>query len=410
MGDSRAEAIVAELGNPPFPVDPYPLYHELRGLAPVHFSETGMCYVTTYEGCSTVFRSSAFGQGEGAKRVRLDPRFDGSATLQSLGRMLTFIDPPDHTRLRKLVSRAFTPMVIDRLRIYIRDLVGSLLDPLEEAGTGDLVADFADHIPVTVICELLGVPHEDHARCYEWSEAISLTVEYVVPDQALKAADDATSAYEAYFRELIAERRSAPGDDLLSGLIAANDNTDRLTEDELVSMAVLLLGAGFETTRNLIGSGLLAMLRNPAELAQLRDDPSLIRGAVEEFLRYEPPVQTAVARFALRDVEVDGVLVPEGTIVGAVIAAANRDPARFTDPDRVDIDRSDNHPLTFAPGIHYCLGASVARLEGEIAIDTAIRRFPGLALIDDHPPMRNTCALGQNPRGPLSLRVGTGGQ
>jgi len=264
--------------------------------------------------------------------VRLDPRFEGSATLQSLGRMLTFIDPPDHTRLRKLVSRAFTPMVIDRLRIYIRDLVGSLLDPLEETGTGDLVSDFADHIPVTVICELLGVPHEDHARCYEWSEAISLTVEYVVPDEALNAADEATSAYEAYFRGLIAERRSALGDDLLSGLIAANDNTDRLTEDELVSMAVLLLGAGFETTRNLIGSGLLAMLRNPAELAQLRDDPSLIRGAVEEFLRYEPPVQTAVARFALRDVEVDGVLVPEGTIVGAVIAAANRDPARFLRP------------------------------------------------------------------------------
>jgi cytochrome P450 len=324
--------------------------------------------------------------------------------------MLTFIDPPDHTRLRKLVSRAFTPMVIDRLRIYIRDLVDSLLDPLEETGTADLVSDFADHIPVTVICELLGVPHEDHARCYEWSEAISLTVEYEVPDRALAAADRATIAYEAYFRDLIAERRTAPGDDLLSGLIAAKDNTDRLSEDELVSMAVLLLGAGFETTRNLIGSGLLALLRNPGETAQLRDDPTVIRGAVEEFLRYESPVQTAVSRFALRDTDVDGVVVPEGTIVGAVIGAANRDPVRFSDPDRVDIDRPDNHPLTFAPGIHYCLGASVARLEGEIAIDTAIRRFPGLSLTDDHPPMRNTCALGQNPRGPLRLPVSTGGR
>jgi cytochrome P450 len=408
MGLSRAEAIISELGHPPFPVDPYPLYHELRSLAPVFMSDSGMCYVTTYDGCSTVFRSSGFGQGEGAKRVRLDPRFEGSATLQSLGRMLTFIDPPDHTRLRKLVSRAFTPMVIDRLRYYIRDLVDSLLDPLQEAGGGDLVADYADHIPVTVICELLGVPHEDHARCYEWSEAISLTVEYVVPDEALKAADDATLAYEAYFRDLIAERRTEPGDDLLSGLIAANDETDRLSEEELVSMAVLLLGAGFETTRNLIGSGLLALLRNPDQLAQLRDDPQLIRGAVEEFLRYESPVQTAVSRFALRDVEVDGFVVPEGTIVGAVIAAANRDPARFADPDRVDIDRQDNHPLTFAPGIHYCLGASVARLEGEIAIDTAIRRFPDLALADDMPAMRNTCALGQNPRGPLKLPVSTG--
>ncbi len=407
MGLSRAEAIISELGHPPFPVDPYPLYHELRSLAPVFISDAGMCYVTTYEGCSTVFRSSGFGQGEGAKRVRLDPRFETSATLQSLGRMLTFIDPPDHTRLRKLVSRAFTPMVIDRLRYYIRDLVDSLLDPLQEAGGGDLVADYADHIPVTVICELLGVPHEDHALCYEWSEAISLTVEYVVPDEALKAADEATLAYEAYFRDLIAERRTQPGDDLLSGLIAANDQTDRLTEDELVSMAVLLLGAGFETTRNLIGSGLLALLHNPDQMAQLRDDPLLIRGAVEEFLRYESPVQTAVSRFALRDVEVDGFMVPEGTIVGAVIAAANRDPARFADPDRVDIDRVDNHPLTFAPGIHYCLGASVARLEGEIAIETAIRRFPGLALADDEPPMRNTCALGQNPRGPLKLPVST---
>ena len=409
MGHSRAEAIITALANPPFPVDPYPLYHELRSLAPVYFSESGMCYVTSYEGCSTVFRSAAFGQGEGARRVRLDPRFETSATLQSLGRMLTFIDPPDHTRLRKLVSRAFTPMVIDRLRVYIRDLVDSLLDPLQETGTGDLVSDFADHIPVTVICELLGVPHEDHGRCYEWSEAISLTVEYEVPDEALAAADRATIAYEAYFRDLIAERRTAPGDDLLSGLIAAKDNTDRLSEDELVSMAVLLLGAGFETTRNLIGSGLLALLRHPGETAQLRDDPTVIRGAVEEFLRYESPVQTAVSRFALRDTDVDGVVVPEGTIVGAVIGAANRDPVRFSDPDRVDIDRPDNHPLTFAPGIHYCLGASVARLEGEIAIDTAIRRFPGLALTDDHPPMRNTCALGQNPRGPLRLPVSTGG-
>lgn len=408
MGLSRAEAIISELGHPPFPVDPYPLYHELRSLAPVFMSDSGMCYVTTYVGCSTVFRSSAFGQGEGAKRVRLDPRFESSATLQSLGRMLTFIDPPDHTRLRKLVSRAFTPMVIDRLRYYIRELVDSLLDPLQEAGGGDLVADYADHIPVTVICELLGVPHDDHARCYEWSEAISLTVEYVVPNEALKAADDATLAYEAYFRDLIAERRTEPGDDLLSGLIAANDETDRLSEEELVSMAVLLLGAGFETTRNLIGSGLLALLRNPGQLARLRDDGQLIRGAVEEFLRYESPVQTAVSRFALQDVEVDGFVVPEGTIVGAVIAAANRDPARFVDPDRVDIDRQDNHPLTFAPGIHYCLGASVARLEGEIAIDTAIRRFPDLALADDMPPMRNTCALGQNPRGPLTLPVSTG--
>jgi cytochrome P450 len=325
--------------------------------------------------------------------------------------MVTFVDPPDHTRLRRLVSRAFTPRAVERLRPYIQGVADDLLEPIEAQGSGDLVVDYADHIPVTVVCELLGVPHEDHDRCYQWAEGIGLSIEATVSDENLKRADAATLAFQSYLGDLVRERTLRPRDDLLSALIAAReDDDDRFTEGELISMAIELIGAGFETTRNLIGSGILALLRNPLQMDRMLDDPSLIRSAVEEFLRYQPPVQTAVPRFALEDVEIDGVKVPKGTVVGAVIGSANRDPRRFDDPERLDIGRADNQPLTLAPGIHYCLGANVARLEGEIAIATVVRRFPGLALGAEDVPMRPVCTLAPMPYGPMSLSVVTTGR
>jgi cytochrome P450 len=404
-GTRSADEIIGALTTPPFPHDPYPLYAELRDLAPVYRSDSGMWFASSYEAAATVLRSPAFGQGQGARMISQDPRYGDSAVLQALGQMITFIDPPDHTRLRRLVSRVFSPRVIDRLRDYVTQVVDELLEPMAREGGGDLVTGFADHIPVTVVCHLLGVPPSDHAQCRTWSEEVGLSVEPGVSDEQLKRADRAQLEYDAYFRALATEKRAHPADDVMTLLTQAEEEGDKLSEQELVSMATEIIGAGSETTRNLIGSGILALLRNRDELRQLRDDPGLIRSAIEELLRYEAPVQTAVPRFVLHDVELEGVPLPEGAMIGAVIGAANRDPKRFEAPDRLDLDRPDNQPLTFAPGIHHCLGASVARLEGQLAIGTVVRRFATIDLLDADPPMRQACDLGPNPRGPVSLPV-----
>ena len=403
----RGNEIVTALLTQPYPRDPYPLYHELRALAPVFQSDAGPWILTSYDACAMAFRSPAFGQGESARLVRQDPRFEWSAVLQSLGQMMVFMDPPDHTRLRRIVSRVFSPRTIEQLRPYVQQVVDDLLTPLE-GGRADLVTQFADLIPVTVICELLGVPHDDHEQCRAWSEEIALAIEPVVPDEYLRRADAATLSYREYFSRLIAEKRARPTDDLLTLLIRAEDQGDQLSNAELIAMATLLLGAGFETTRNGIAGGILALLTHPDELVQIRDDPGLDKSMVDEVLRYVSPNQTSVARFALEDVEVFGLAVPKGALMAPVIAAANRDPARFADPDRVDVDRPDNLPLTFAPGPHLCLGAPVARLEVELALCTLIRRFPQIEPLDEDPPMRNTCNLGPGPRGPQHLPVTMG--
>lgn len=402
---ARAREILATLGTPPYPSDPYPLYAELRQLGPVVTGEGPMAYATTYAASAVVLRSVAFGQGEGGRRIRLDPRFDHSATLKTLAHMITYTDPPDHTRLRRLVSRAFSPRTVEELRPFVRSLVDALLDPVTENGGGDLVGGFANQIPVRVVCQLLGVPAADHDQFQAWSDDVALIVEPVVTEEALARADAATLGYQAYFADLVAERRRRPTEDLFSSLLSVTDEGDRMSEEELVSMAVELLGAGSETTRNLIGNGILTLLRHPAELDRLRREPALTRSAVDELLRYEPPIQTAVPRFALVDVEVDGTTVPAGAVVSAMIGSANHDPARFADPDRFDIARPEGQHLSFAPGIHYCLGAAVARLEGEVAITRTFERFRGLRLAVDDPPMRPGSLLGQKARGPASLPV-----
>jgi cytochrome P450 len=405
---SRGDEIVAQLLTQPYPHDPYPLYAELRDLAPAFPASMGQWVVTTYDAVSTMFRSASFGQGEAVNLVRHDPRFEWSAVLQSLGQMMVFMDPPDHTRLRRIVSRTFNPRVIEELRPYVQQVVDDLLAPLADGGDADVVTQFSDLIPVTVICELLGVPHEDHEQCRAWSEEIALAIEPVVPDEYMRRADAATLAYQSYFGELITEKRARPTDDLLTLLIRAEDEGDQLNNAELVAMATLLLGAGFETTRNGLAGGILALLTHPGELAQLRPDPSLDKAMADEVLRFVSPNQTAIARFALEDVNLCGTDIPKGSVMAPVIAAANRDPARFPEPDRLDIDRPDNLPLTFAPGPHLCLGAPVARLEVELALGTLVRRFPKLELLDADPPMRPTCPLGPGPRGPAHLPVTMG--
>jgi cytochrome P450 len=266
-----------------------------------------------------------------------------------------------------------------------------------------VIEDLAYPLPVNVICELLGVPVEDHVRFREWSKEAARAldpVETLSPEEQERRRRVLT-AFVEYFEGLIAERRSAPRDDLLSALIAAEEAGDKLSPEELLSTCILLLVAGHETTVNLIGNGTLALLRHPDQLDLLRDDPALARGAVEEFLRYDPPVQMT-GRTALEDMEVGGTVVPKGEQAVLLIGSANRDPAQFPDPERLDITRQENHHIAFGYGLHFCLGAPLARLEGEIAFQTLVRRFEGLRLLDEEPPYKENIIL----RGLAALPVG----
>lgn len=294
--------------------------------------------------------------------------------LRALSRNMLDVDEPDHRRLRTLVQKAFTPRVVEELRPRIESIAGELLDGIERRGTGtaDLIAEYAAPIPVTVIAELLGVQHADRRRFHRWSSDI------VAADTStwhkLRAIPSGI-AFILFLRKLIRKRRAAPGDDLLSRLIEAQDAGDRLSADELLAMCFLLLVAGHETTVNLIGNGVMALLDHPDQMARLRQQPELIATAVEEMLRYGSPLQFATERYATADVEMRGLRIPRGALVYVVLAAANRDEEGFREAARFDITREPNRHLAFGHGIHYCLGAPLARLEGQIAIRMLLERF-----------------------------------
>jgi cytochrome P450 len=295
-------------------------------------------------------------------------------------------DPPAHTRLRKLVSRAFTARRVAALRPRVEAITGSLLDALAAGAAAgrdeaDLIGTFAFPLPVTVICELLGIPVRDQDRFKEWSHAIVATDEN---------SDIRTTGAEMfrYFTDLVAAKRARPADDLVSALISASDSGDALTERELIAMLFLLLIAGHETTTNLIASGTLALLTHPAELARLRSDPALLPGAVDELLRFVNPLNHATDRFTMEPVEIGGVTIPAREWVLCVTSSANRDPARFSSPDTLDVGRDAGGHVAFGHGIHYCLGAPLARLEGEVAFGALFSRFPSLSLAADPASLR----------------------
>jgi cytochrome P450 len=283
-------------------------------------------------------------------------------------------DPPDHARLRRLVAREFTPRRVEQLRPRIAAITASLLDAMAGSREVDLLAAFAFPLPVTVICELLGVPARDRDDFRSWSGI-------VLSDTATRSSFvDAATAMTGYFKGLMAAKRAHPGDDLLSALVETRDSGDRLSEMELLAMAFLLLVAGHETTVNLIGTGMLSLLLNPSERARLRGDRSLMPGAVEELLRYVSPVNHATFRFTAEPVEIGGTLIPAGEAVLAAVSSANRDPGRYQDPGRLDLSRDTGGHLAFGHGIHYCLGAPLARVEGEIAFGGLLDRFPDMTL------------------------------
>jgi cytochrome P450 len=375
--------------RPGFRDDPYAVYRRQRETDPVHFSPLGMWTLTRHADIEAALRNPKLGHG---------------VTVNGAGDYLSFLtlNPPDHTRLRGLVSRAFTPKVIREMGPRIAQRVADLLAPLRGAGEFDLISAFAYPLPVMVISEMIGVPVEDQELFSGWSEEMARGIDpdFLQTPEQLVRRDHAKSEFDKYFRELIAARRGRPADDLLTGLIAAEQDGDKLDEQELLDILALLLVAGHETTVNLIGNGTLALLRHPAQLEYLRDNPDQAPAATEELLRYDSPVQF-VSRFALADTEVAGRPVAAGEVVSMVLGAANRDPDTFPDPDRLDLTRQAGRLVSFGQGIHFCLGAPLARLEGQLALAGIATALPDLALVDDKPAYRDHFIL----RGLSALRV-----
>ncbi|GHE68099.1 cytochrome P450 [Streptomyces longispororuber] len=382
--------------------DPYGTYAALREHAPVR-------RVTGTDGNAAwlVTRYADVREALADPRLSLDKshalpgNYQGFALPPALDANMMNMDPPDHTRIRRLVVKAFTPGRVERLRAPVRRAAAELLDAAEEAGrTGgvDLVAAYAAPLPIAVICDLLGVPAALRRDLRTWTDAL------VVPDPERPGrAKEAVGELLRYFTALLAEKRAAPGDDLLSDLIAARDEGDRLSEDELMSLAFLLLFAGYENVVQLIGTAVIGLLRHPAQLAAVRADPALLPGAVEEFMRHEGPALLAIRRFPLEDVTIAGVRVPRGETVLLSLGSAGRDPERFPDPDRLDITRDTSGHLALGHGIHHCLGAPLARLQTTIALDELLRRFPRLALAVPEEELRWRPSI--RARGLLALPV-----
>lgn len=411
VGPQRKDVGASQAFDPTdhaFVVDPYPRYRQLQESPVLHRDAEGLWVLTRYADVQAAVRdprlSSDPAHGDGPRadrRARRVPLFsEGNART-----MLTS-DPPDHTRLRRLANRAFTPRAVERLRPWVVEMVTTLLDAAVERGDGtvELMSDVAEPLPVLVICELLGVPPEDQRRFKPWSSAIARLVD-PDPDPAILAeAAPAVEGFVGYFDELIRERKKEPRDDLLSGLVHAQVDDDGLSVPELFAMVILLFVAGHETTTNLIGNGTLALLRNRTQFERLRQDPGLAVRATEELLRYDPPVQVT-ARTATEDLELRGIPLKRGEGVVCALAAANRDPRYVDQPDRLIIDRGEATHLSFSNGIHHCLGAPLARLEGQVVFAALARRFPSLDLAATSLAYRDHFVL----RGLTALPVAIGG-
>ncbi|ARF79907.1 cytochrome P450 [Kitasatospora aureofaciens] len=370
-----------------FVAHPYDVYAELREHAPVTYHEpTNQWLVSRHEDVSALLRDRRLGRTYTHRfshqefgRPEPDPAHEPFHTLNDHG--LLDLEAPDHTRIRRLVSKAFTPRMVEGLRPTVQRLAGELVDGLLAAGGGDLIAAVAEPLPVAVIAEMLGVPEGDRHLLRPWSADITGMFELNPSEEVARRAVTASTEFSDYLRALIRERRANPGEDLISALIQAQEGSDALSEQEMVSTCVLLLNAGHEATVNTTGNGWWALFRNPGELARLRGDvDGLLPTAVEELMRWDTPLQM-FERWVLEDIEVRGVTVPRGAEIALLFGSANRDPERFADPDRLDLGRTDNPHITFGAGIHFCLGAPLARLELTESFGALLRRAPGLRLV-----------------------------
>jgi cytochrome P450 len=381
--------------SPEVIANPYPHYHRLRTLEPVHRSPLGVFVVSRHADVGFVLRDKRFGKDfVGRMTRRFGPQVLDEQVYRSMSLWMLQMDPPDHGRLRGLVVKAFTARRVEDMRPRIQEIVDRTLDRVAPCGQMDLIADFALRLPVTVICDMLGIPEEDHEMIFSGARGGGRLLDPVPLSRAeIDQANADNLATAAYFHSLFELRRRQPGDDLISQLVQAEEEGHKLTNEELTANVILLFGAGHETTVNLIGNGLLALHRNPDQLRLLKENPTLVSNAVEELLRYDSSVQMT-GRTTLEDVSVGGIDVAKGETVLCLLGAANRDPAAYPDPDRLDITRSNIRPMSFGGGIHFCLGAQLARIEGEVAIATLLRRLPNLKLDDaEHPDWRQTFVL-----------------
>lgn len=370
-----------DLFSPAFKANPFPTFAALRAGDPIYAHQapdgSTVWYITRYDDVLAVLKDT--------ERFIKDPRNIGAAALvahkapgpnQAINQNMLFSDPPDHTRLRALVNQAFTPRRVERMAPQIQTIANGLLDRVQAQGQMDLIAAYALPLPVIVISDMLGIPAADRDEVCDWSQSI------ISPGRqrlTYSARRRRLRAFLTYLREIFADRRRQPRDDLITALVQAEQAGDRLTEEELSSMVALLLVTGHETTVNLIGNGVLALLRRPEQLARLKANPAMLDNAVEELLRFDGPVETSTTRWARCDVEFGGQLIRQGDIVRVVLTSANRDPAHFAEPDQLDLARPDcQRHLAFGHGSHYCLGAPLARLEGRIALATLFERLPNL--------------------------------
>ncbi|MFJ6738944.1 cytochrome P450 [Streptomyces sp. NPDC091279] len=394
--------------DPAFVADPYPAYAELRARGRVEYYEpSDQWLVPHHADVSALLRDRRLGRTyqhrytyEEFGRTAPPAEHEPFHVLNDHG--MLDLEPPDHTRIRRLVSKAFTPRTVERLRPYVRELAGKLVGDLVEAGGGDLLTDVAEPLPVAVIAEMLGVPEADRAPLRPWSAEICGMYELNPPQETARRAVRASVEFSEYLRGLIAERREKPGDDLISGLIAAYDEGDRLTEQEMISTCVLLLNAGHEATVNATVNGWWALFRNPGQLAALRADPTLVPAAVEELMRYDTPLQM-FERWVLEDIEIDGTTIPRGAEVALLFGSANHDPAVFAAPDRLDLTRKENPHISFSAGIHYCIGAPLARIELAASMRALLERAPALTLAAEPKQKQNFVIRGLQG---LDVRVG----
>ncbi|OKO87067.1 cytochrome P450 [Bradyrhizobium sp. AS23.2] len=392
--------------SPDFIRDPYPHYDRLRTIDPIHETPFGQFVASRHAEVSLVLRDKRFGKDfvERSKR-RYSPAIMDEPVFRSMSHWMLQADPPDHTRLRGLVVKAFTARRIEDMRPRIQEIVDQAIDAVIDRGHMDLIEDFAFRLPVTIICDMLGIPEEHREVFYKSSRDGGRLLDPVpLSPEEIKKGNEGNLMAQMYFQQLFELRRRTPGDDLITQLVQAEEDGHKLTNEELTANIILLFGAGHETTVNLIGNGLLALHRNPDQLALLKARPELMAGAIEEFLRYDSSVQMT-GRVTLEDIDdLGGVKIPKGETVLCLLGSANRDPAVYPDrPDRLDVTRANVKPLSFGGGIHFCLGAQLARIEAEIAIATLLRRLPDLR-IDDvaNPEWRPTFVLRGLKRLPAS--------
>ncbi|WP_405725045.1 cytochrome P450 [Streptomyces sp. NBC_01537] len=375
--------------SPDFVANPYPAYAALRAAGRAHWFEPSRQWlIPHYEDVSALLRDRRLGRTylhrfthEEFGRTAPPPEHEPFTTLNGNG--LLDLEAPDHTRIRRLVSKAFTPRTVERLTPTVQRLADELVSELLAEGGGDLIATVAEPLPVAVIAEMLGIPQGDRHMLRPWSADIVGMFELNPTEEAARRAVQASVDFTAYLRGLISERRKTPGEDLISALIAAHDEGDRLSEQEMISTCVLLLNAGHEATVNTTGNGWWTLFRNPAQLQALRASPdALLASAVEELMRYDTPLQM-FERWVLDDIEIGGTVIPRGSEVALLFGSANRDPARFGRPDELDLARAENPHVTFGAGIHFCLGAPLARIELAASFGTLLRRAPGMRLVDE---------------------------